>query len=126
MSINVVKNIISRLVCWILLLQMINISIDPPDLKKLKVAPISHKEDLSINDIESVYELISEGVFENDVPENDDSDVDTESPVIDLYCFKIFFSTRPVFNFPIEHFSYYYNNLSFDCPEPNSPPPKHV
>jgi hypothetical protein len=105
---------------------MINISIDPPDLKQLKTAPISQKEDLSINEIESVYELISEGVFENDVPEKDDNDIDTESQPFDLYCFKFTFSAPPVFNFLIEHYPSYHKSFSFECPQPNSPPPKYA
>lgn len=126
MNINFVKNIISRLICWILLLQMINISIDPPDLMPLRTAPVSHEEDLSINETESVYELISEGVFETNVPDQDDSDMDRESQTFDLYCCKPIFTTRPFLDLPIEHFSLYRNNLSFDYTEPSFPPPKHA
>jgi hypothetical protein len=123
MKINFVKNIIARFVCWILLLQMINISIDPPDLRPLKNFAISEKEDLSINEIESVYELVSEMVFENNVPETNDDDIDTEPETIDLFCFNVTSATRPVFKIN-EHFSYYYNNFSFERTAPNSPPPE--
>jgi hypothetical protein len=123
---NTVKNIISRFVCWVLLLQLINISIDPPDLWRLKTASISQKQPLPINEIESLYELISEGVFEHDVPESDENDIDSESQPFDLYCFNNIYSTRPGYSFPVEHFCYYHNTFSCECPEPNAPPPKNA
>jgi hypothetical protein len=119
-------NIIARLVCWILLLQMANISVDPPDLRQVKKSTISLKEDLSINEMESVYELISEGVFENNVPESEENDIDSKLQSIDLYCFTLTYDMRSVSYLHVRRYSSYYNNFSFETPEPNSPPPKYA
>ena len=121
-----IKNIIPRFVCWILLLQMINISIDPPDLRQLKKAATQQKEDLTINEIESVFELVSECVFENSVPETEDNDIDTKLSTFDLYCYTISYSTIPASNYAVEHNDFYLNNFSFEIPEPNAPPPKYA
>jgi len=102
---------------------MINLSVDSPD-SQIHYGTTDLHEDLSINDIESLTELIAEEVFDMDVPESDEDDVDGSSPVIDLY-----FSERschqlpPVF-FPIQHVSYYQTSFPSISKKPLSPPPK--
>jgi hypothetical protein len=126
MKFSSARNIVARFVCWILLLQMINISIDPADLKQFKSAQMLDNEDLSINEMESVYELVSENVFEKDVPESDESDVDKQSHTFDLYCSKFGYTPQPVFAFVAEYYQYYQRDVSFDCPQPTSPPPRRL
>lgn len=126
MKINFIKNISKHIVCWILLLQMINISIDSPNLKHQDHSAKTLKEDLSINEIESVCELIAEGVFDTEMPESDEDDIDSSSPSVELYFFERPCSKLQAFISPIEHFSYYYNNFLSICQEPNAPPPKFV
>jgi hypothetical protein len=127
--VDVIKNILARLVVLLLLLQQINISVHPPHLRQIKPSHAMSKEALSTNEIESVYELISEGVLEIDVPENDDgdddSDIDTESQIFELYCFRTIFDLESDLNLRINHHSYYCNNFPFEFDEVNSPPPKY-
>lgn len=61
----------SRALAWCLLIGLLNISIDPPDREARGVA-----EDTSINEIESVVELVTEELLGMDdfLPEHDESD----------------------------------------------------
>ena len=125
MIVNCVKNIIKKFICWILLLQTINVSIDPRDLKQFK-DNLTNKEDLSINEIESIYELISEGVFHKDVPESDENDIETTSEAFELYFFTSTYTKLLVFNSPVEHYSFCQNKLSVLPSQPHLPPPEQV
>jgi glycogen synthase len=60
--------------CWILLLQLINLSIDPARHGNYIDGKFTFQEDLSINKIESVYELVAEYFFKKDVPEAQNAD----------------------------------------------------
>ena len=124
MKIKSVKNIIKHFVCWILLLQVINISIDPPNLVQFKDGRITNKEDRSINQIESIYEMISEEIFNKDVPESDQNDAEKYLETFDLYSFSLIDNTLIVPEFPVKHNRFYVDNFLAHYPEPNSPPPK--
>ena len=56
---------------WVVLLMLLNLSIDPPDSE----AP-GQEEDISVNEIESVVELVAEQWLglEDFLPEGDESD----------------------------------------------------
>ncbi len=112
--------------CWILVLQFINISIDPGDLKRANYDASTSQEDLSINEVESVYELIAEGVFDKQVPESDEDDIQTISPSIELYCDTPLYSTLQPLTFPTEYFPHYNTSRSLSNKQPNSPPPKRA
>ena len=103
---------------------MINISINPPDLNSPKRSSTANKEDLSINQIESVYEMIAEGIFDQQVPESDEEEIDTSSPSFELFFTDRTYHKLPAFVFPIEYFPHYYNNFSSVYKEPHSPPPR--
>lgn len=105
---------------------MINISIDPPDMSNFKNGKITYKEDLAINETESIYELISEGIFQKDVPESDEDDADTYLEIFDLYCFSSIDGKITVSKFSLQHNQYYKDNFLAHYPEPNSPPPKQA
>ena len=124
MNLPVIKHITARVVCWILLLQLINISIDPPDMERATYASDSGEEDLSINDIESIYELVAEKVFDEDVPESDENDIDTASQTFDLYCITAQDGLQAFYDYFIDYEAQYLNHLSTDSPEPGFPPPK--
>lgn len=126
MKIKAVKNIMKQFVCWVLLLQMINISIDPPDLKHFKNGRFIRTEDLSINEIESIYELISEVFFEKYVHERDENDIDTISKNFNLYFFTSTSNELAITGFSIKHSCYYRNKYSDLFTEPVFPPPKQV
>lgn len=65
------SSLASRLALWFLLLLLLNLSIDPPDSRPAHIA-----EDLTVNEIESILELVLEEVcaMESSVPESDESD----------------------------------------------------
>jgi hypothetical protein len=123
---NLIKNIIKQVVCWILLLQIINISIDPPDLKHLRSGSITGEENLSVNKIESVYELIVEGVSDEEVPESEEDEIDTTSQSLVLYFFSKMFNQLPIADFSVKHVSFHQTNFPSVTMEPHIPPPKQA
>lgn len=76
-------------------LHIFNLSIDAPDAQ-----PESIAEDLSVNDIESVTELVLEKLLmiENAIPESDEKDTDDGSP---LEIKKIEFFTNKIELIPL-------------------------
>jgi len=118
------KYVIQKFVCWILLLQMINISIDPPDIKLRKSSKKSIKKEVVVNDIESVFELISEYVFDTDVPEGEENEIEKNTSSILLYCYK----PEPISlvdnTINLQHYPFY---IEYSYPphfDPSSPPPR--
>lgn len=118
-------NIIKQAVCWVLLLQLINISIHASELKHPKYFPFTNQEQqVAIDEIESIYELVVEGISGDEVPESDEDEADSSIPTIDLYCFNRDFSKLQAVNFPVKHFSHYYNRFLSVHQKPHAPPPK--
>ncbi len=126
MKTYVIKNIVKKVICWILLLQIINISVDPPDLNVRAYDTATSKKESSFDETESVYELIAEGVFDEKVPESDEDEMDTSSPSFELYFFNRSCSRLPALVFPLHHSPHYHNNFLSLHQEPHSPPPKIV
>ncbi len=120
------KYILKQLVCWILLLQMINISIDVPDVATSFKSTSRISKDLAINDIESVYELLSENVFHIEVPDNDEPDIEKDINSVELFYFHPDIYHFGFTDFPLSHQSYYTESFTVLFSEPNSPPPKQV
>ena len=60
-------------------------SINPLHLSK----PLSHdaaqEQNISDDEIESIYELIAQEICDTDIPESDDEDVDSTSPLLELF-----------------------------------------
>jgi len=73
MNLGKIKKGLNSFCCWLLIVQLINLSIDPPRHQNLIEGKFTYQEDLSINKIESIYELITEHVFKINVPETQDS-----------------------------------------------------
>jgi hypothetical protein len=69
----------------VLLIQVINISIDPVDPIAEKLGRLSWEEDLAINDIESIAEFLSEQFLGIDIPEQDEDDENGLVKFADLY-----------------------------------------
>jgi hypothetical protein len=122
----VIKNISKKVFFWILLLQVINVSINPPDLKYGKYSALTKKEDLSINEIESVCELIAEGIFDEDIPESNEDEIDTLSPSFQLYFFTGNGIKLLAKEFSLAHFSHCYSNITSENKEPLYLPPRQV
>lgn len=68
---------------WVLLLQVINLSIDPVDPVSYKVGRMS--QHFQANDIESIYELVCEQFIGMDVPEHDEEDLNGFLSLFMLY-----------------------------------------
>ncbi|MBB1286378.1 hypothetical protein HRH25_18485 [Flavisolibacter sp. BT320] len=110
--------------CWILLLQMINLSVDPPEAPV--VFPSKKQAGLvdAIPERETVYEYVSEALLNIDVPDSEEQDV-----VKSVLLLELFYSTPPSFtliglDFPLHHTGFYSSRfLSWET-VPNVPPPK--
>jgi hypothetical protein len=107
-------------------LYLLNFSVDSRDAH-----PDSIAEDLSINDIESFYEFLAEGMFgvKNAVEEHDERDQDDGGS----FEFKKFFFTPFVSRVQFKASAYIYIShspidycepLEIRAPEINSPPPR--
>jgi hypothetical protein len=103
---------------------MINISIDPPDLKHASNNYVSNKEDFSINEIESFFELIVEGISGKQVPEHDEDDIDTSSQSVVLYFFTKAKFSLPAVDLRIQLFPDYTHHFASVYQEPHLQPPK--
>lgn len=69
-----IKIALKYICCWALLLQLMNLSIDPARHQNFINGEFTFEEDLSVNKIESVYELVAEYLFKTDIPEAQNSD----------------------------------------------------
>jgi hypothetical protein len=116
--------LLNRVVSFLLLLQIINISIDPIDPISIKLGRLTAQEDLSINDIESIYEFISEQCLGVDVPEQDEDDENALIKAIDIYISQ---SGIQITNEYRPHIILFYTidkNLNSIVLDLSSPPPK--
>jgi hypothetical protein len=74
---------------WILLLQLINLSVDLSGVKHQQqlsshtAAPVSHHE------IESLYEFIAEKVLQHSLPDSHTEGIDTEFHCFDIFCQRL-------------------------------------
>lgn len=68
---------------WVLLLQVINLSVDPVDPVNDKVGGMS--QHFQVNDIESIYELICEHFMGMEIPEHDEEDLNGFLSLFMLY-----------------------------------------
>lgn len=68
-----------QLLSLILVITILNVSIDPPDLLKNLDNDIALEEDVSVNEMESISEVVLEKVLDlhNAVPETEDEDAET-------------------------------------------------
>ena len=126
MKIKAAKNIIKQIVCWVLLLQLINISIYTPHTKSFTVACVTSPKDLDVNGVESIYELVSERIFNVDVPVSDENDTDITFETLDVFILSPVYNKLLVSKHPIEYHAFYPRTSYPVLSAPNSPPPKRV
>lgn len=118
------EHIVFRFLCAVLALHILNISVDTPDAQ-----PDNIRENLSINDMESIAEIVLEQVLDidNAIPEHDESD----NGKINLKTAIDFFV--PKFSVELAVINYYLLNNSSQYKENfyqqfqtelNSPPPE--
>ncbi|MGZ8550556.1 MAG: hypothetical protein ACXWV2_07835 [Chitinophagaceae bacterium] len=110
----------------ILLLQMINLSINPPDFRQLSGRFNSQDQGISLNEIESIYELVAEGFFYENVPDSEDQDTDASFILLDLFSFTQGHSATIVIPHTIQLISYYQSGTSLIYPQPDTPPPRQA
>lgn len=123
---NLLRSILPlRAVVLLLSVEILNLSIDPPDLLP------NHPEDLSVNDIESITELVLENVFgvQNAMKELEDQDTPDGSPFtlkVDLYSsLSAKLHPKPYFFILRKSYNELQNNrLNSVFSEIASPPPK--
>lgn len=111
--------------CWALLLQLINLSIDPARHQNFINGEITFEEDLSINKIESIYELILEHLFKKDVPETQNAaDHSLAKTFIVFYQNPVPFTQLILVEQPIVHNHSYVAYFPEQMQVLESPPPK--
>lgn len=126
MSCKLRKNIFERFLCWVLLLQMVNICIDTPD-QVLFMRASAVEAHLVYNEVECITEVVIESLFGDDLPETEQRD---NSSSIDRFYISMPSSTlnivitayegRDIILARPHHFQYY--NMHYAGP--SSPPPK--
>ncbi|QKZ14302.1 hypothetical protein [Spirosoma sp. KUDC1026] len=87
-----------RLFCLLMALHVLNFSVDSPDRYNRSTTLIQDQEDLSINDIESISELLLEECLGlvNAVPEHDEHDEEAGQLLsLQDYIFTQTFTLRP-------------------------------
>lgn len=123
------KNQFIRFFAFTLALLIFNMSVDPPDILVNMDADIELEEDLSVNEMESITEIVLEKGFDidNAIPENDDPDSDNLIKKVEVFQTKticIYFDLE----FPeiIDVTIHPYTNLLFSniFIEAFSPPPE--
>lgn len=92
-----IRIIFTRILTWILLIQIVNISIDSTDALPIidSLGLLTAHEDLSVNDIESIYEFVSESCLGVDVPEQDEDDENGFVKVMDFYFTGAYITIKP-------------------------------
>ena len=119
-----VKRIIIQFIALVLLVQVINISIDPMDPVSDKLGRLATHEDLSINDVESIYEFVSEQFLGIDVPEQDEDDESAFIKIMDFYFTQSSIEIKNEYQpYDISFFTIE-KNLNSIVLDLNSPPPK--
>lgn len=114
-----------KAVCWLLLLQMINISVDPPDIKTHVSQGKQPKHQKEIDSINSVYEMVAEGLLDNDIPDEDDeTDIEKTVKSVELFCYKTAIPTLAAVDVPLKHQPSNSDPYSSCSTNPNFPPPK--
>lgn len=73
---GIVLTYLQRLFCFLMAIHVLNFSVDPPDQHVIVTASGVVREDLSVNEMESIGEWILEFVYGIDVVENDEPDED--------------------------------------------------
>lgn len=121
-----VRHIIKRFFCWVLLLQMINLSINLADFREFQNRHASHKAAQPFNEIETLYELVAEGLFDKDIPDTEDQDTVSSFKSFDLFSFQPLHNEIVVTPYTVEYFSFYQPGISLVHAEPNAPPPKQA
>jgi hypothetical protein len=118
------KNIIKNIICIIVMLQMINISINFQQLTPLTAVTKNVANEPIDPEIETLYELIAEGIFDFEIPESEDEAIDNDSINFHLYFYspnRLVFGVTPIFT---DHYLYNYFGSSALQQPPVSPPPK--
>lgn len=112
---------LKRLLCWIFLLQMVNIVIDPPDVIE------DFEDGFAKSEVETIFELVAEQVFLMDIPDNEeyeeyammeDFNVEFSKESFDIKLKRL--ELTYIFLSPYVDTNLFITHL----PEPNSPPPK--
>ena len=125
MKIVKVISSLKYLACWVMLLQLINLSIDPAMHQNYINGAFTYQEDLSLNKIESLSELILEYVFKKDVPESQNSVNHSLAKTFIVFYQSAALPTKIIFNAqPIVHNHTYRVNYPEHAQVLESPPPQ--
>lgn len=108
-----------------MLLQLINLSIDPATHQNYINGAFTYQEDLSLNKIESLSELILEYVFKKDVPESQNAANHALAKTFIVFYQSAALPAKIIFNAqPIVHNHSYQVNYPDQNQVLESPPPQ--
>lgn len=112
-----------QFVCWIVLLQMINLSMYPSHLPYQKQAVPAVNRDVLIDEAGTIFELI-EGVAHHQLPDSNEDEMDTSSPPFELYFATHASVGQPDLYLSTTQLSHYHNKYPVVHQQPHFPPPK--
>ena len=108
-----------------MLLQLINLSVDPATHQNYINGAFTYQEDLSLNKIESLSELILEYVFKKDVPESQNATHHALAKTFIVFYQSAALPAKVILNAqPIVHNHAYQVNYPEHTPVLESPPPQ--
>ncbi|RZK38481.1 MAG: hypothetical protein EOO90_22175 [Pedobacter sp.] len=120
-----IKTGLKYLCCWALLLQMLNLSIDPARHANYIDGQITFQEDLSINKIESFSELLLEKLFDKNIPEIQDQAHHSLVKAFFFFHQNPTVITEPILiELPVRHNHLYIEQRSETSKSLESPPPR--
>ncbi|RYZ54211.1 MAG: hypothetical protein EOO14_14550 [Chitinophagaceae bacterium] len=110
--------------CWILFLQLVNLSIDPPQVDAVFQTRSAQQAANSLTERESVFEYVSEELLAFDIPDTEEQEVEKS-----VQAFELYLSQSPSFSLlaselPLQHPGFYANRFSCWRSRPHAPPPK--
>lgn len=119
---------IHQLLSLILVITVLNVSIDPPDLLKNLDNDFALEEDVSVNEMESISEVVLEKVLDlhNAVPETDDEDSETllkKVEISEYHCSLAVPEVKVLYLLPPSHTSIPLQFTEQVTLNVNSPPP---
>ncbi|NTS43570.1 hypothetical protein HRG84_22010 [Flavisolibacter sp. BT320] len=110
--------------CWILFLQLLNLSIDPPQVDAVFQTRSAQQAAVSFNEKETVFEYVSEELLALDIPDTEEQDVEKSVHALELYFSQSPSFTLAVPELPLQHLGFYANRFSCWTSRPHAPPPK--
>lgn len=117
---------LQQISCWILLLQMINLSVDPPDACVVFRSGAHAGVMDVLTEKETVYEYVSETLLDIPVPDSDEQDVEKSVHLLELFYSSPHSFALTDLEFSLHHSDHYFARFLSRETIPHAPPPKSI